>query len=122
MIVDEQVLKLFEGVLSKTRAGKIPWQPTAEESTFLAAVGGQFTLFISAWRERVHAILQEGHAPLQRYALVLEDQAGGGLARITDGDEGIRAEDFRELYETARRKARNTDEKIDDVLRVLSSL
>ena len=113
-MADEQIFKLFEGVLRKTRAGKIPWHPTAEESTFMAAIGGQFTLSVSAWA-----------APFCRRAEVrlgLEDKAGGELARITDSDEGIRADDLREMFETARRKALRTGEKIGDVLEVLSRL
>jgi hypothetical protein len=114
-MVDEQILKLIEGVLSKTRARKIAWHPTAEESTYMAAIGGEFTLSVSAWAS---AFVPDG----QRYALVLEDKAGGQLARITDSDEGIRVDDLREMFETARRKALRTDEKIGDVLEVLSRL
>jgi hypothetical protein len=114
-MVDEQIFKLFQGVLNKTRAGKIPWQPTAEESTFMAAIGGQFTLSVSAWAS---PFVSGG----QRYALVLEDKAGGELARITETDEDIRPDDLREMFETARRKALRTGEKIGDVLEVLSRL
>jgi len=114
-MVDEQIFELFQGVLNKTRAGKIPWQPTAEESTFMAAIGGRFVLSISA----LASTFESGG---QKYALVLEDKAGGELARITEADEGIRTDDFRELYGIARRRAVRNDEKIGDVLEVLSRL
>ena len=48
-MIDEKIVKFFEGVLSKTKAGKIQWEPTAQETTFLAAIGGEFTLAVSAW-------------------------------------------------------------------------
>jgi hypothetical protein len=120
-MVDQQILKLFEEVLSKTRAGKIAWHPTAEESTFMAAIGGQFTLSVSAWTEPASPTA-EADVPVHRYALVLEDQTGSELARITESDEGIHAADLRELYEAARRRAVRADEKIGDVLEVLSRL
>jgi len=114
-MADEKIVKLFEGVLSKTRAGKIAWHATAEESTFMAAIGGQFALSVSGWAS---PWVPGG----EKYALVLEDKAGGELARIIDSDEGIRFDDLREMFETARRKALRTDDKIGDVLEVLSRL
>ena len=69
-MVDEQILKVFEGVLSKTRAGKIAWHATAEESTFMAAIGGQVTLSVSVWTERASPIPVDGYEPLRKYALV----------------------------------------------------
>jgi len=83
-MVDEQILKLFEGVLSKTRGAEIAGHPTADESTFMAAIGGHFILSVSAQAERISAFM-----PLEKYTLVLKDQTGSEPARITESDEGM---------------------------------
>jgi hypothetical protein len=119
-MADEKILKFFEGVLSKTRAGKIPWEPTAQESNFIAAIGGQFTLSLTAWSEIGPYFLT--HPVLQKHNLFLRDEIGRELARVTDGDEGISRNDLRELYETARRQAVRAGERIDDVLELLNKL
>src|SRR6267142_6749325 len=108
---DTKAKEFFEGVLSKTRAGRIRWQPTAEESEYIAAIGGQFTLSVS-----------EADDPYPSYALVLKDQEGRVLTRTATGDAGINSVGVRELYETARRQALRVDDKIDQVLGELSKL
>ncbi len=125
-MADQKIVKFFEGVLSKTRAGKIPWEATVQESKFIAAIGGQFALSVSAWTEPpagatpTMRALDQGS--FERYALVLRDQHGWELARVTENDEGIRREDLQTLYEMARRSALRADERIDDVLEVLNEL
>jgi hypothetical protein len=112
---DTKAIEFFQGVLSKTMAGRIRWQPTAEDSYYIAAIGGQFTLAISQYQD-------EDYHPYTRHALVLKDQDSRILTRITSVDEGISTEDIRELYETARRQALRVDDKIDQVLGELSKL
>ena len=112
---DHKVKEFFEGVLSKTRAGRIRWQPTAEESEYIAVIGGQFTLSV-AQAELAFPVLHTG------YALSLKDQDGRELMRITGHDEGVDYGEVGELYETARRQALRADEKIDAVLGALSKL
>jgi len=124
-MADEKIVKFIEGVLSKTRARKVPWEPTAQESNFIAAIGGQFTLAVSSWAEPVPhggGSYDTGGGMIDRYTLVLRDEIGREVARVTDGDEGIRRDDMRELYETARRQAVHAGERIDDALEVLKSL
>ena len=111
-MADEQTIKFLNGVLSKTREGRIPWKPTAEESNFIAAIGGQYVLSVSAFDE------QDSWGNTGRhYALILRDR-DDELTTVTDADDGI----VKELYERARRKALNVDEKIGGVLEVLSRL
>jgi len=112
---DTKAKEFFEGVLSKTRAGRIRWQPTADESEYIAAIGGQFTLSVSQYAD-------EDFHPHTRYALILKDQDGRLLTRVTSIDVGIDTEGIRELYETARRQALKVDDKIDQVLGELSKL
>ena len=116
-MMDEKLIKFFEGVLSKTREGKIPWEPTAQESNFIAAIGGRFTLSIDSAVTTNLGLT----GPQERYALVLRDMRGR-IATVADGDEGIRPGAMRELYETARWRAVHGGEKINDALEVLQSL
>ena len=112
---DTKAIAFFQGVLSKTREGRVRWQATADESEYIAAIGGQFTLSVSEYRES-NSYIGTG------YALALKDQDGRELMRMTDADEGIKSADVMELYETARRQALRVDEKIDKVLGELSKL
>jgi len=125
-MADEKIVKFFEGVLSKTRAGRIPWEPTAQESNFIAAIGGEFTLSVSAWTEPIPGSTPTmrtwDQSSLQKYALILRDEIGTELAKVTERDEGIRRDDLQELYETAKRQAVRASERIDDVLEVLNKL
>jgi hypothetical protein len=124
-MANEKIVKFFEGVLSKTREGRIPWEPTVQDSNFIAAFGGGFGLSISAWTEPVPGSTPTMRAlgqGIQRYSLVLRDQIGREVARITEADEGIHRDDMRALYETARRQALRPDEKIDDALQALRTL
>jgi hypothetical protein len=125
-MADEKIVKFFEGVLSKTRTGRIPWEPTAQESNFIAAIGGEFTLSVSAWTEPIPGSTPTmrtwDQSSLQKYALILRDEIGTELAKVTERDEGIRRDDLQELYETAKRQAVRASERIDDVLEVLNKL
>jgi hypothetical protein len=124
-MVDEKLIKFFEGVLSKTKQGKIPWEPTAQESNFIAAVGGQFTLSISAPAEDTSALKPPAfYRALDKYALILRDMHGI-ITTVTDrdeGNEGIRPGAMRELYETARWQAVHGGEKINKAIEVVNSL
>ena len=63
-----------------------------------------------------------GQGSLQRYALVLRDEVGREVARVIDGEEGIRRDDIQELYQKARKQAVRAEERIEDALEVLKSL
>ena len=116
-MADEQTIKFLDGVLSKTKEGRIPWKATAEESNFIAAIGGQYVLSISAFDEA-----DSWGNTRRHYALILRDRDDVELTTITDTDQGISGDDLKELYDTARRKALNVDEKIGSVLEVLNKL
>jgi hypothetical protein len=113
---DTKAVEFFEGVLSKTRARRIRWQPTAENSEYIAAIGGQFTLSICEYESR------DPFSPSPDYALVLKDQDGRELMRVTNLYGGVQQKDIAELYEMARSHALLIDEKIDKVLGELSKL
>lgn len=112
---DTKAIEFFQGVLSKTKARRIRWQPTAEESEYIAALGGRFTLSI-ARLERPYSL------PHTAYALALKDEDGRELMSVTGDDQGVGYVEIQELYEAARRQALRVDEKIDTVLGELSKL
>src|SRR5579863_8217655 len=109
-----KVVKFFEEVLSKTRAGKIRWGPTAAESDYITAIGGQFTLSISEYPNTF--------TDAMTYALALKDQDGRELTKVVSGDDGISWIEIRELYEAARRQALCVNDKIAEVLGALSKM
>ncbi len=125
-MADQQTIEFFNGVLSKTREGKIPWKPTAEESNFIATIGGKYVLSVSYVVEPSTAAkgipIEGAEEPQPHYALALRDRDGDELTTVTDIDQEISAHEIQELYETARRKAIRVDEKIGGVLEVLSRL
>jgi Tol biopolymer transport system component len=114
---DTKAKEFFEGVLAKTRAGRIRWQPTAEDSEYIAAIGGQFTLSVRQYFDQNKYGYQK-----VKYALILKDQEGRELTKVTDDVDGVALADICELYETVRRQALRVDEKIDRVLGELSKL
>src|ERR1700691_6313687 len=123
-MVDEKTVKFFEGVLSKTKAGKIPWEPTALEARFIAPIGGQFSLSISGWAEPVllsEKLLEASKGTRDWYTLVLRDLHGRVLTTVTENDEGIRPDAMRELYETARPQAVHGSEEISKAIEVLQT-
>jgi hypothetical protein len=65
---DTKAIAFFQGVLSKTREGRVRWQATADESEYIAAIGGQFTLSVSEYRERNANIINSSTV----YALALK--------------------------------------------------
>jgi hypothetical protein len=123
-MLDEKIIKFFEGVLSKTKDAKIAWGPTAQESSFIAAIGGQFTLSISSGAEDAVNKSPALYRLLEKYALILRDMLGR-IATITDKDEGeagIPSGAMRELFEMARWQAVHGGEKINKAIEVLQTL
>jgi hypothetical protein len=116
-MIDPKIIKFFEDVLSKTKDGKIPWEPTAQESQFIAPIGGEFSLSIDS---TVTANLGLT-GPQEKYALTLRDMYGR-IATVTDTDDGMRPGAMRDLYETARWRAVHGGEKVNRALEVLQSL
>jgi hypothetical protein len=100
---------IIETLLEKTKEGKLRWQETAEEGTYLAAVKGQ----------RTFAISLDWNATSGPIRLVVRDVEGKAFldARFSYANPIAR-----ELYDLAGRIALNLDEKVDETLQVLSQL
>jgi hypothetical protein len=113
---DQKETQFFSEVLAKTRVGKIPWEKTAAEQTYIAPVAGQFTLSISELIERDRL----GNEAFD-YVLKLSDSDERVLSSVSASESGVFL-DLRELYATARRQALQVDAKLDSVLGELRKL
>ena len=113
---DPKALKFFQEVSTKTKEGRIQWEPTANESTFVSAVGGEFTLDISMSLERDSWGNEE-----EKVALALRDRERE-LLRVTEEVEGVKSFELRKLFEAAKRQALRVDEKLDRILTELTRL
>jgi hypothetical protein len=111
---DPKALALFQEILKKTLAKKLPWQPTAQEDNFVAPMLGKYTLTLVPYEYR-----DNWGAPQGSPTISLADADGNNIAEIHSGIEGIRGEDLRTLLVFARRIAFNADEKIDELLHEL---
>jgi hypothetical protein len=116
-MTDEKDLAFFEEVFAKTRAGKIPWEPTATEQNYIAPIGGQFVFGISELNRD-----DSYGGPSFTYVLILSDADGRVLSRVDSDHPNVRWDLAQELYETARRQALRVDDKIDKALGVLRRL
>jgi hypothetical protein len=108
-MLDSKALKLFNEIWSKTQAGKIEWKPTADESTYVATIGGRFSVSLT-----------EPCDGATRPWLEVSDERGV-LLSIGELDGVARTALFN-LFEGARRKALNVDEKIEAALAELQRL
>lgn len=112
---DPKALKLFEETRSKTEAGRIHWEPTANESTYIAAIGGEFTLSILEY------VATKAFVSAKRVALALKGK-DRELLRVTEDVDGVTAEDLLALQRIVKRQALRVDENVDKLLGELSRL
>ena len=110
MAFQEQVEKLVQKLTGLTQEGKVLWEQTVDERTFLASVA---SVVISV-RE-----LPPYDAP--DYQFTIRNAEGRVLdeAIARGGDEWTR---LRGLYEMARRQALHVDEALSDILASLERI
>jgi len=106
---DPKARQLFQQVLQKTKAGRITWTPTANDSEFLTVLPGELALLISKSYEP-----DNYGNPEEQGAMVLRGE-DGELLRVEPGG-AFNWPEFAELYELARRKALGVDAKVDKLL------
>ena len=111
---DPKALALFQEILKKTEAGKLPWQPTAEENKFVAPMLGKFTLTLLPYTTLGRFGEQEGPPTVS-----LDDEKSNTIVEIDHNIEGIDEQDLEALLVFARRTALNAGEKIDELLEEL---
>jgi len=108
---DPKALALFQEILKKTLAKKLPWQPTAQDDTFVAPMLGKYTLTIVPYTSRDNWGAPEGPP-----TITLTDAGNNNLAEIHSGIVGVNVQDLQTLLVFARRIAFSADEKIDELL------
>ena len=96
---------LLEVLVEKTKAGKLDWQQTASEGTFIAAVKGQKTFRVTE--------IANGES------IVLEMVDTDGQLQLDNIFESPAA---KELHSLARHIALRFDENIDAAVQLLDSL
>jgi hypothetical protein len=104
--IDEVLTKLLE----RTDAGKVNWKPTADEQTFVAALGNA-SVMIQAFPEAPKlSILNKAG---------VEIEALGGNSVTLGGKAWAELAD---LYVMARRVALGVDSQLDDLMRELETV
>ncbi|HTP30737.1 MAG TPA: hypothetical protein VMJ75_01095 [Candidatus Acidoferrales bacterium] len=108
---DAQALEFFTNIQARTEAGKVPWQPTADENEYVASVGGEFSLgmtrlkFLDAFRRE--AVLHK---------LTMKDKENRRLITADENVEGISEEQMRAFFVMVERQALGVGEKLGRLL------
>jgi hypothetical protein len=93
---------IIDKLLAKSETGGVPWKPTAEDDTFVAAIEGEVTFEIR-------------RTPDGAFEFLMRDGEGRRIIELTSLN---RWDDFFErmtrLYEAARVKALDVDRKLTD--------
>ncbi|MGB0108628.1 MAG: hypothetical protein WBP52_09005 [Terriglobales bacterium] len=108
---DPKARALFQEILKKTLAKKLPWQPTSEEDKFVASMLGKYTLTLIPYTSLGNWGEREG-LPV----VTLDDDRKNTIVEINSDVNGVSPEELRTLLVFARRVALNADEKIDELL------
>jgi hypothetical protein len=113
---DSKALQLYQEVLSKTKSGRIKWEPSANESQYFAVMPGGFVLAIVETKERD----SWGNEELQHVLVLRGDERE--LLRVTTEVDGASWSGLNELFEFARRQALRVDANVDRLLGELAKL
>ncbi|MBM3776355.1 MAG: hypothetical protein FJW37_14515 [Acidobacteria bacterium] len=104
----------FQEILLKTNQGRIKWEPTAHEGTFVTSIGGEFTVRIA--RQRRPDVLQPN------YHMIVKDKDNREILRIQEGVDNLEGSQFEELFLKASSQALDVDDKLDRFLTELQRL
>jgi hypothetical protein len=116
---DPKALKLFQEVLTKTKAGRIKWEPTANEAQYSSILPSGHALLVSM----SHRETTWGDPLPDVFVLMLRSRGlDQELLRVTSDVDGVGQEGLNELYEFARRRALQVDATVDQVLGDLAKL
>jgi hypothetical protein len=114
-MLDPKALALFGEIYKKTLAGKLAWQPTAEEDKFVAPMLGKYTLTLLPYTSRGEQWGEVIGPPSVKF----EDENNNTLAEMNMSVDGITSGELQTLLVFARRIALRADEKIDELLQEL---
>jgi len=117
MAFQEKIDQLVTRLTELTESGKLSWEETADEHTFLASVG-KFVVTLGEVPEYLR-IDEEG--PFPRYRFKILDETGKTIdeASGTPGENWTR---LSHLHELARRSALHVDEALSDLLSSLEHI
>jgi hypothetical protein len=119
---------LVGALLEKTKAGKLDWQTTANECSFISAVKGKRTFEVVNRSPLQNAVvrLSGGEMASPEGDSMARARAGCRVkVRGPDGElllETPQSQLAEELYEVARRIALRVDENIDSTVQLLETL
>jgi len=114
---DPKALQLFREVFIKTKAGRIRWEPTANETEFFSILPSGSTLLVSMSHQRN----SYGDDIGDDFTLMLRN-GEQDLLRVTSDVDGVGLAGLNQLYEFARRHALRVDATVDQVLGDLAKL
>jgi hypothetical protein len=109
---DPKALALFQEILKKTLAGKMAWEPTAEDDRFIATLG-KYTLNIVPYTSKDNWGQPEGPPVIRMF---YDDTI---IVEISRSIDGVEVEQLNNVFVFARRTALNADQKIDELLEEL---
>ncbi len=103
---------LIDVLVSKTKEGKLKWEPTASEDAFIASAGGDHTLKIY--------LDAEEYAPYEEFpVLALLDSKGKTLWKVTPA---MVKSGLWPLFKLAQRIAHKLDDRIAGLVETLQRL
>ena len=102
-----EITDVLSKLLERTQEGKVQWQPTSNELTFVAVVGNLSVMILS-----------------DAYGVNLRilDKSGNDIETIHSGDQTTTRPDtaqLTQLYVEARRTALNVGSQLDELLKEL---
>jgi len=104
----DAILQVLEKLLARTNEGKIPWKTTVEEQSFAASFGATSVVIEKLF--------------LGGYHFRILDEAGDEIESVTSSHLEGNAVMFPDLYDKARRLARDTDNKLEELLAELDQV
>jgi hypothetical protein len=108
---------IVAAVIEKSRAGKLPWQPTDEDETFVVGVPNVCTLRVFLQRGQARNQLGEVETVSVPTLQILNDR--GRVIWMVDSRQ---VADLRELHRLAQNRANRVDEKIAQLMETLKKL
>lgn len=108
----DAVLQVLEKLRARTNEKKIPWKTTVDEDVYAAAFGNS-SVVITKYSS---LILND------RYGFQILDEAGIEIESVSSVQAGNYEEMFRDLFDKARRFARGTDTKLEELLAQLDEV
>jgi len=108
---------LAEKLLAKSRHGKVGWQETADENTFIAILEGK-VLFEVSMRDGTIAFVLKNQNETEIFTLTAETPGEFTSVENDQNDYPL----LHELYESARRTALGIDKALSEAENLLDSL